>query len=185
MCQNGGDLIFCDFCDQAVCSECLNNFDVMSLPRSTGFWCPSCWEIYKGKSQPYYVCTVSHVTVRLTHHIIHRHLGRRMENLFSRPQPYSLVVMWVPSTRVARLSILLWSYFGTPHCLWMGVCWSTFRCIWRVGSFLHQTFVSSIFHSISTPLTSMKSSFMPNKSRGKYMVSSGMSHIDFPESLPF
>ena len=44
MCQNGGNVVSCNFCKHTVCQECLDNFDVMDLLPDSNFECPSCWE---------------------------------------------------------------------------------------------------------------------------------------------
>ncbi|EPT00501.1 hypothetical protein FOMPIDRAFT_1049544 [Fomitopsis schrenkii] len=51
---NGGDVVFCDYCFRAVCSECLDDFDVINLPPNTLFKCPSCWQTMHGTKRPYY-----------------------------------------------------------------------------------------------------------------------------------
>ena len=55
MCQNGGDVVFCNFCKCTVCQECLGNFDIMDLSPDSDFECPSCWEKNRGTDIPYHV----------------------------------------------------------------------------------------------------------------------------------
>jgi len=52
--MNGGDLIFCDTCDGAICRDvCLPNLERQHLKQK--FTCPQCWIKTNGDYAPYKV----------------------------------------------------------------------------------------------------------------------------------
>ncbi|KAH9914546.1 uncharacterized protein B0H18DRAFT_1045008 [Fomitopsis serialis] len=54
MCHNGGDMLICDWCLRAMCSECLNKIDITKVPQKWDFKCPTCYyKDWKDKDKYY------------------------------------------------------------------------------------------------------------------------------------
>ncbi|EPS97358.1 hypothetical protein FOMPIDRAFT_1052572 [Fomitopsis schrenkii] len=65
---NSGDVVFCNYCFHAVCSECLDYFEAINLPPNTLFKCPSCWQTMHGTKEPYYAFyDLNHKSITLGH----------------------------------------------------------------------------------------------------------------------